>query len=145
MMKFTDGLWVGSSDAWMNAKGLGIDAVLNVAYDLKGGVSWPDMEYMQVGLIDGPGNPLAAYHAAILALVTLFERWKKVLVHCHMGRSRSVAVALMYLSLTCGKGWDWWMVHLNKEVGIDVPEPHNAHREAFNKMNWRLLSNALGE
>lgn len=48
------------------------------------------------GLIDGPGNPLAQYYAAILMLHGIAEN-NKVLVHCWAGRSRSVFVTACYL------------------------------------------------
>lgn len=144
MIRIMDKLWVGGANDWGNAKVLGIEAMLNVAQDLRGHVGWPEVEYMQVGLIDGPGNPTVAYCAAVTALDVLL-RHHKTLVCCH-GGSRSVAVALMYLEAKVGKrGWGGWLDLLRERVEIDLPMPHDAHRSAFDKIDWQALRKLLGD
>ena len=85
----------------------GITAVLNVAYDLD--IRFPSLdsspyrfaiEYHKVGLIDGPGNEATTLAAAVYMLAQLFERHKKVFVHCHAGISRSTTVVTVYLAET---------------------------------------------
>jgi protein-tyrosine phosphatase len=48
-------------------------------------------------LIDGPGNDLRVMEFAVADLESLVRRLSPVLVHCHAGRSRSVAVVAGYL------------------------------------------------
>jgi len=99
---------------------------------------------MQVGLIDGPGNPIAAYHAAVLALATLIKRGR-ALVYCHTG-GRSLAVAVMYLNCSAHwRKWEDWMQLLNERIEVDLPVPHDAHRAAFDKINWDNLAAAAME
>lgn len=144
MIRLTDNLWIGTSDDEKKVSHDRITAVLNVAHDMTGTHGWADgIEYMQVGLIDGPGNPIAAYHAAVFALVTLLKR-HDTLACCHTG-GRAMAVALMYLHLTGGRGWDGRIELLKERVEDELPVPHEAHKEAFHKMNWRLLTAALGD
>ena len=143
MIRLTDNLWVGNSADGTNLEAISVGAVLNVAHDLLGEVGWPKVEYMQVGLVDGPGNPQSAYYSAVLALHSLLKR-HRTLVCCHTG-GRSVAVAIMYLELCeSTRGWNGWLELLCERVCIEVPIPHPAHREAFDKMNWRSMSKLIG-
>ncbi len=47
----------------------------------------------------------------------------------------------MYLHLVRGRGWEYWFDKLGENT--ELPELHEAHKEAFNKINWRLLSNSI--
>ncbi len=135
-----ENLWLGGA-VGHNIAAAKITGVLNVAQDLRGYVGWPEVDYMQVGLVDGPGNPIAAYCSAVLALETLLRR-ARTLICCHSG-SRSMAVVLMYLNAAYGGGWDGCLVRLNERVDMALPVPHAAHRAAFDKVNWKLLSTLL--
>jgi hypothetical protein len=143
LIRVTDNLWVGNSSDGQKAD---VDIVFNVAVDLLPKLRYPSVEYVQVGLVDGPGNPLSAYCGAILTLTSLMEKDKKVLVYCHEGKSRSVVVALMYLNLVGGQrrsnptAWSHWAMWDEMCVeGLDLSKVHPAHIEAFNKMPWGLL------
>lgn len=140
MIRISDKLWVGDAH---DADHADVGAILNVARDLLGKRGWPTVEYAQVGLVDGPGNSISAYCAATLALVDLMRRCQRVLVHCHEGRSRSLAVAVMYLNTTADRGWDRWLELLRERVDADLPDPHEAHKVAFDKINWRLLDEVI--
>ena len=144
MIRLTDRLWIGDS-ADEEHGDLTIDhigAVLNVAQDLQGTVGWANgVEYAQVGLIDGPGNTLEGYYAAVLALASLVRR-HKVLVFDHTG-GRVLAVSLMYLNLTARWGWDGWMKILSERVEGELPKSNQVHKDAFNKLNWRVLATAI--
>ncbi len=48
-------------------------------------------------LIDGAGNDLRIFQRAVDELERLVEKYKKVLVHCHAGKSRSVVITAGYL------------------------------------------------
>lgn len=139
MIQLTDTLFVGSSrdEKHADLAATGITNTLNVAQDLEGTRGWSrGVESMQVGLIDGPGNTMAAYHAAVLALAALQKRGK-TLIYCHTG-GRSLAVAMMYINLTGRIGWDT-LLDLFREREIDLPALHEAHAIAFSKINFGLL------
>jgi protein-tyrosine phosphatase len=48
-------------------------------------------------LVDGPGNELRTFRGAIESLMYLVQSKPPVLVQCHAGRSRSVAIVAGYL------------------------------------------------
>ena len=50
-----------------------------------------------IPLIDGPGNAPALYRRAVADLRKAVAAGKRVLVHCHAGKSRSVCVVARYL------------------------------------------------
>ncbi len=140
MLKLIDNLWIGNAVDEGKAKFMpvGVTALLNVAQDLRAGHGWDDgVEYMQVGLIDGPGNLLVSYYAAILAVNSLIQN-HQLMIYSH-GESRSLAVALMYLSAISRHGWDELLVMLQERVEETLPEVHEAHKTAFNKLDWRSL------
>lgn len=144
MIQLANRLWIGDSAVTgrdLMAEGVG--AVLNVAQDLRGYVGWPDVEYMQVGLVDGPGNPLSSYYAAVLALGSLLKR-HGALVFCHTG-SRSVVVAAMYVNVGMCCTWDRMVTMLSEKVDEDLPTPHEAHIKAFGEMDWKQLRKILEE
>lgn len=138
MIQLGERLWIGnSSTAWKDYRAARIEAVLNVAQDLRGNVGWPDMEYMQVGLIDGPGNSLSVYYAAVLSISALVKL-RRTLVFCHTG-GRSLVVSAMYINISLGYDWDGLMVILSERVDVELPTPHEAHRAVFKQMDWAIL------
>lgn len=144
MIQVAEKIWIGNSATrWRDYRNLRIKGVLNVAQDLRGIVGWPDVEYMQVGLIDGPGNLISTYCAAVLSLAALV-RHHRTLVFCHTG-SRSMAVAAMYLNESAGRNWDDLMMLLGERVDEELPKPHPAHHEAFDRMNWSLLRTLMAK
>ena len=152
MTEITRMIWLGdSSDAeHADLRAAGIGAILNVAHDLQGRRGWHDgIEYAQCGLVDGPGNTMASYHAAILKLAALVTGGRKTLCHCHEGKSQSVAVVVCVLHLLEGRrGWDHWRKVVVEKVaasGREIPDdkPHPEHRAAFNRLNWRLLASVM--
>lgn len=144
MIRLVDGLWIGERrDEQADLASFGITATLNVAHDLQGLRGWgAGIEASQIGLIDGPGNPPSAYIAAVMALSLLRLR-HEVLVYCHTGL-RSLAVAIMYLDTLAGRGWDGWLKILEERIGDDLPPTHPAHREAYEKIDWKAVSKLIG-
>lgn len=146
LIEITDKIWVGNGSDERQAlsyvrSGI-IDRVLIVAQDMDPSYGWRHgAEYMHVGLVDGPGNLLATYHAAVLALVSLVYAGK-VLVCCHNG-GRSLAVVIMYQYLM-GEGPSWieYIDRWEREHGASL-SIHAAHREAFFLMDWGMLSRVL--
>ena len=91
-------LWIGNSFDAKNIsvlKEIGIKSVLNVAFDLNDTLPH-DINQVKIGLIDGPGNIIKLFTMAVLALENLLSLGP-VLIHCHEGISRSVAVAAAYV------------------------------------------------
>lgn len=150
MIRLTEGVWIGASSCLVNVRAAGIGGVLNVAVDLNGEQGWPDVEYAQVGLVDGPGNETTDYCAALLALVALVRRHENILVYDHNG-GRALAVGLMYLSLMeskrvvhptfmgCRLGWGQVLDVVRIYTGMPLPSPHTAHAKAFEKIPFGLL------
>lgn len=151
MFKITDTLYVGTSDdekevVLRNKVGKvthrAVDSVLVVAYDMVHTFDWEDgVEYMQVGLVDGPGNSLAIYHAAVLAMLALLRKGS-VLVCDHDG-GRSLAISIMYMyMLGDGPSWDEALERLSSRF-TELPEPHEVHRKVFFLMDWGMMRRVL--
>ena len=141
MIRVADNLWIGTAPDEERGDLRNIDAILNVAQDLQGTRGWNcGIVYAQVGLVDGPGNPLEVYAAAVLALHALL-RHHSVMVCCH-GGSRSAAVVVMHANLVSEgrRTWDEVAAILNERIDNDVlPKSHAAHRAAYDRMPWDWL------
>lgn len=134
MNKITDQIWIGNSQDAKNAEALraqGIRNILNVAEDLPAALTWKDgFTHYHVGICDGPNEP-ELYEGAlqVLRFITK-DSGRKVLVHCHEGRSRSVFITAAHLVKHCN--------HFNLTTAIDhiaaCGRPvavHNGHPESF--------------
>ncbi len=151
MLKVTDAVYIGNS--YDERKAVGFKGVLNVACDLAPTRDCMDaVEYAHIGLLDGPGNELSDYVSATFALTSLIRRWTRVMVCCHTGGGRSLAVVVMYLTLTGGKrraattAWSYWPTWQEALEGMyekmtvrPLEEPHAAHAEAYAAMPWGVL------
>lgn len=107
MDKILPNLYVGNSaDAQADKvlKAEGIRAILNCAFDLH--IKQDPALWMSttVGLVDGPGNNPMIYDLAADTLQFFLEAGGCVFVHCHEGKSRTIAVVLMWM-LKYGKKW----------------------------------------
>lgn len=154
MIQLSTGLWVGTHDDERspNVEAVKIKAVLNVAQDMAGNRHWPDMEYTQVGLVDGPGNLVCAYISALLCTVNLIERHGRILIYDHDG-TRAIVVGMCYLNLTQGQhrnsptSWGYWPtfdqrwdIILKRKDVVVGGKPDKAHIEAFDRIPWGLLT-----
>ncbi len=122
-----------------------IGGVLNVAQDMVSMHNWSHgLDCMQVGLVDGPGNELGTYCAAVLALHALLKRYN-VLVCCH-GAGRSLAVAVMYISASSQSGWWKTISMLQERVDVELPTINPIHMMAFDNMEplWPSLKKIIG-
>lgn len=155
----TDNLWAGDNyDAEHETKNLKwLKCMLNVSSDMHIKRIVDGITYAQCGLIDGPGNLLAAYHAAVLMLHNLLSKGPTMVVDPE-GTTRPVVIAIMYLHLTQRMGWDHWLGIIREkykkgftrtviedgiEKNIQISSAcalSDAHKSAFNRTNWRLLS-----
>lgn len=91
----TDEIAIGNSEDARNADNKMFNATLNVAIDLD---IADDFRWRhKVGLLDGPGNSPMTFMAAVLLLEALVKQEKRILVHCHEGKSRSVMVVATWL------------------------------------------------
>lgn len=80
-------------------KGLGITAILNVAWEVNDPEYSPeDFKMVKVGLLDSSNNPDWLKSLAIIAFGSLVENGEIVLIHCLHGASRSPYIALRYLA-----------------------------------------------
>lgn len=152
MTQITDQLWLGTaSDLDPSDHNrypvliTGCEAVLNCAHDLMC-IEFDVLimvEYAHVGLVDGPGNSMVDYHAAMLKLCSMLLRGKITSVHDHDITSRSVAVVIMALHALHRRGWDHWLSVIREKCDLPLLTPHEQHFRAFNKINWRLVSTVL--
>lgn len=94
----TDRIAIGDAN---DAKQLSpaIDATLNVAVDLDIPLTGGNAHRHKVGLLDGPGNDDALLLSATMVLHALNKRYRRILVHCQEGKSRSVMVVSSYISI----------------------------------------------
>ena len=80
-----------------------MEAILCLDQEVRG--SLPDARGIQcievVHLVDGP-NDLAVFEWAVSNLTSLLEKYRRVVVHCRAGRSRSIAVVAAYLKRAQG-------------------------------------------
>jgi diacylglycerol kinase (ATP) len=133
MNQITENIYLGSSASARDKNEIkqnGITAILNVAFDLADVFSWNDkLIIAHCGLIDGPGNPLSFYHAGLSMLKGLLEQGHKVLVHCHMGRSRSAFIVVAHLTQIDPeqRGYDFWHNYVkSRRPQIDIHPIHKA-------------------
>ncbi len=147
MTKITDQIWIGNSqDAATIAKikSNGINAILNCAFDLSDRFGWDQgIVLSHCGLIDGPGNPVPAYYSAVFGLANLIKQGKTILVHCHVGESRSVSIVMMYLNTIERHDWDYWRAHINKIRPLSDYAPHAAHKAVFCAMDFDFIARQL--
>ena len=139
MIQVADNLWAGNSTDERKAE---VGSILNVAKDLVPTRGWAQgINYFHVGLVDGPGNPIESYYAAVMSLVSLAKLGGKVMVCCHGGKSISLAVAMMYLQITTEGSYEWdnLLQMVRERNDTDIPEPNKAHKLAFDRLNWTLL------
>ncbi len=125
MHRISEKIYLGNShDArteYILAEGK-ITAILNCAHDL----SQPDMGRVRInaGLIDGHGNDKAGMVAAMDHLGQLLKDGHTVLVHCHMGMSRSPTVVAAFIARHDNHPFDVVMDYIK---GIrDIVMPHHA-------------------
>ena len=88
-----------SSDAAMAARGYGtqpVTHILNCAVDLPAAEGAVPVTHR--GFSDGGGATVEELRAAVEELERLYERGDSILVHCHVGRSRSVTVVATFLA-----------------------------------------------
>lgn len=71
--------------------------VVTVAFDS------PHIGHIKFDLIDGPGNTLDMFSAAVDHVHLMHKVGKRILVHCHGGRSRSAAVVVAAMMKITGK------------------------------------------
>lgn len=129
MIQVTDNIWIGGSVDEFNCEHM--TAILNVAIDLRR--TNPKTPYAQCPLIDGPGNNLNAYRAAVFQLMSFLEDGRRVLVCCHDG-GRSLAVVLIFLHQATDTSHSELLKILQERTDVDLPKVHEAHRQAFKEL-----------
>ena len=142
VIQVTDDLWIGNNHDVEYESLVDVNSVLNVASDMIIRRPVGNITYAHCGIVDGPGNLLATYHAAILMLHTLVSSRGATLVVDHDGTTRSVVISIMYLHSLRRMGWDHWLGVIQSKCKDDI-SLHTSHRTAFNRINWRLLSTVI--
>jgi len=104
MDKIRNNIYIGNSHDAQHEKAAlkaaGITAILNVAWDLTNKTTTHnEFKMCKVGLVDGGGNNPTIAASAVMVLKGLLEDGHIALVHCHEGKSRSVAVVASLLVL----------------------------------------------
>lgn len=102
MDQITDHLFIGNHVEAHDAQLLrdhGIQSVLSLdgSYIGKEDTAPGIKKIYAVELVDGPGNSIQSFEMLARELVDMVNRFSPVLIHCHAGRSRSVAAAAAYL------------------------------------------------
>jgi protein-tyrosine phosphatase len=97
------------------------NAVLNVAVDLD--ISDGFKYRHKVGLLDGPGNNPLAFMSAVLLLYSLVQSRKKVLLHCHEGKSRSVMVCATFIAIQGQTSLDDALAKIMPARKVDIYRP----------------------
>lgn len=100
-----------------------VDATLNVAVDLDIPLTGGNAHRHKVGLLDGPGNDEFTLLSAVLMLHSLNRKYRRVLVHCQAGTSRSVMVVAAYVSIIGGMEFDRVLKDIMKVRGVDQYRP----------------------
>jgi len=118
----TDRIGIGNSS---DAKQIGsaFESVLNTALDLDIAPTQGNVHRHKVGLIDGPGNDDYILMSAVLVLHALNKRYRRVLVHCHEGMSRSVMVVAVYVSIIGNMPFDKVLQDVMKVRGVTDYRP----------------------
>jgi len=114
----TPRLAIGSASDARNSNNSQFDAILNVAIDLdvEDSFKWRH----KVGLLDGPGNSPLIFMSAVLLLYSLLKEGKRVLVHCHEGKSRSVMVAATLFVIEGRDTLDEALDQIMPKRGVDI-------------------------
>jgi protein-tyrosine phosphatase len=118
----TDRIGIGDSSDGRQVLSV-IDAVLNVAVDLDIPPTQGKVYRHKVGLLDGPGNDDALLLAAVMVLHALNKRHNRVLVHCHEGKSRSVMVVAVYVSIVGGMEFEKTLKEIMAACGVSEYRP----------------------
>ena len=118
----TDKIGIGdSSDAKQVSSAF--EAVLNVAVDLDIMPTQGNVHRHKVGLVDGPGNDDFVLMSAVLMLHALNKRYRRILIHCHAGASRSVMVTAVYVSIIGNMSFDKVLQDVMKARGVTDYRP----------------------
>jgi protein-tyrosine phosphatase len=100
--QITEQLFIGNhieAHDWQVLRDHGIQAILSLdgSYVGKEEAVSDIKKIYAVELIDGPGNSIQSFEMLTRELIEMVKLYPPVLIHCHAGRSRSVATAAAYL------------------------------------------------
>jgi protein-tyrosine phosphatase len=112
---------IGNADDARTVTKEQFDAVLNVAIDLE--ILDLSVKRHKIGLIDGPGNDPMTFLLAVLFLYSLVKSGKRVLIHCHEGKSRSVMVCAIFVAIQEQISVDEALAKIMPARKVDVKRP----------------------
>lgn len=105
-------------------KKLGIDAILNVAYE-ESDPEYKDFLLVKIGIHEFEVNPPFILSMAVIALDNLIANGRTVLIHCHAGGHRSPYIAFRYLAEKSGRTLDEIYQEIMPTVPWGIVYPHN--------------------
>jgi protein-tyrosine phosphatase len=116
-------LWIGSTGDlrdWRHLYDVGIQAVLDLAYEEPPLKLPHDLIACRFPLVDGDDNPPVLLKAAIDTLTRLLEEKFACLVCCHAGMSRSPAIAAAALARLTNRTIDECLAMIAQHHRCDV-------------------------
>lgn len=136
MDQITDNLWIGDIQDVREGDTSRFDRVITVCQDeVSDNVG---CNYHFFNMSDGPANGYGGDHsyelfheAAMFALASL-TYGENLLIHCHMGQSRSVSVAAAALVVKEGQSYEWAFKTIERSRPEAHLDPHlRGHAEKF--------------
>jgi hypothetical protein len=118
----TDQLGIGDSSDAKQLPSI-FEATLNVAVDLDIPPTQGDAYRHKVGLLDGPGNDDFTLMSAVLMLHSLNRKYRRILIHCHEGKSRSVMVTAVYITILTKSNFDTVLNKIMESRGVTEYRP----------------------
>lgn len=118
----TDWLAVGAREDALSAEALstaGIDFVLSLVLDAEA----PGVRQVQLEVDDRKPLPAWTIARAVEIIASEIDAGRRVLVHCHMGISRSPAIVLCYLHERCGLSMPKALAVLRRARPCAAPHP----------------------
>lgn len=96
------------------------------------------VSYLKLALDDDPLEELEPGIEAALPFITQhIQAGERVLVHCKMGQSRSVAVVLAYLMFSLGCGYDRALTLVRR--ARPTARPNEGFQAELRKLEGRLI------
>lgn len=136
MNQITENLWIGDIQDVREGDTSQFDRVITCCQEnVEDNVG---CKYDFFNMSDGPHNGFGGdhsyelFHEASIILLGALAYGEDVLIHCHMGQSRSVSVACAAIAVDENISYDWAFDIVEKNRPQAHPDPHlRSHAEKF--------------
>lgn len=136
MNQITDNIWIGDIQDVREGSTSRFDRVITCCQDeVTDNVG---CKYNFFNMSDGPNNEYGGdssyelFHEAAVTLLGSLMYGETVLIHCHVGRSRSVSVACAALGVKDGISYEWAFDIVERNRPQAHPDEHlRSHAEEF--------------